>query len=515
MPQPPVRGATAAEKDSAAMKRALESTPTAPFHLTPWNDREALRTPLPKMEIEAPPPVARRPTPAENLQTPLTPTDDLLNPSNLLSTVNYYRRAFGLSQYWAEKPLLDKMVYRNKNQHRAATYFRKIVMVKRLLLRLQELNLPAVLAELLGHMNVPFKKMRAERRKANPASLPTKFALSKSMMCVTGAFALLTKLDSALVETYVSCRSTARETFFMTFCLTIMGACARLHLLGKKMLLQLRELYSKMHPFLAVCPGAPFPNSDCLPSELIMTMFESKLEGETISLDDLVKDGAMDFSVNFDDDDSDDSDEDGAGNGAKGIQPPQTTQEDFSLSDSFWSVAGTAKEDEGTNGEPLSSLKRKRPLVSEDTSSTQSQERSHDDEKAPGVKAAKKALSETANSAPTRRTTAQDTAGRQERSSLVKKPVVAAKPKSTGIKGDEMDDIFGLIEPKGKLPMAKPVPPASKAVVTATPKQTGVKGDEMDDIFGAIEPKGKLPKSKSVPPASKKTGRPIAKTKPK
>ncbi|CAG8576623.1 10730_t:CDS:2 [Acaulospora colombiana] len=65
------------------------------------------------------------------------------NFSQLSSFALYFQR----DELWEEMHLLERLFYKNKNQHKRAIYFRKIEEVRRIVNRLKEMKIGSLLSE--------------------------------------------------------------------------------------------------------------------------------------------------------------------------------------------------------------------------------------------------------------------------------------------------------------------------------------------------------------------------------
>ncbi|KAJ1550054.1 hypothetical protein HK405_001524, partial [Cladochytrium tenue] len=72
----------------------------------------------------------------------------------LLRAVAYARRALARPELAADAAVVDRLAYKNANQHRRAGYFRKLIETRRLLRRLAELQLDKLMLDVLAHMGV-------------------------------------------------------------------------------------------------------------------------------------------------------------------------------------------------------------------------------------------------------------------------------------------------------------------------------------------------------------------------
>ncbi|KAJ3091501.1 hypothetical protein HDU96_003049, partial [Phlyctochytrium bullatum] len=236
----------------------------------------------------------------------------------------------------AERSLLLRLHYKNKNQHTAAPHFRKLVQVKRLLQRLDDMRMDEavdrVLAEMTGTDAHGTNKKQIKRASAGgaaaavacmPSVSRTSFLLAKML----GAFAVVTKSPflfnpspsftnptphTAPLPLLAShFRAVASQTYFLPLALTSMAAYARLWVLAGSMLPSLEETYRKLRWSLAsirategtVAAVGGTSSSDALPERIEVVVVEAwednDLDGDRMDLDHLAAADSATFGVDL------------------------------------------------------------------------------------------------------------------------------------------------------------------------------------------------------------------------
>ncbi|KAI8824555.1 uncharacterized protein EV422DRAFT_504533 [Fimicolochytrium jonesii] len=176
------------------------------------------------------------------------------------------RRAFASKEFVNECVALDRLRYKNGNQHRSARYFRKLVMVRRLLRRFFEIDLEALIQKLLDDMH-PNKTKRHQGRWEH---LPPRANMAYLLLRLASAYRILTQLRPALLTCYTSFRALLTQTFFMPMSMIVMAACARLHLLTGTMMRELEACYNELAGWFGSMPPLPTdpPYAALLPATL-------------------------------------------------------------------------------------------------------------------------------------------------------------------------------------------------------------------------------------------------------
>ncbi|KAI8921391.1 hypothetical protein DFJ77DRAFT_162143 [Powellomyces hirtus] len=251
--------------------------------------------PVPRSALTAPAPAAS------------IPDDDL--PRQLHS----FRRSFSRKEYTQECIALDRLRYKNSNQHRSAPHFRKLLAVRRLLARVQACGLDKTLETLLADMHPNATK----RYQGRWEYLPARPALSFILIKLAGGHRLMTALLTALADTYNEFKKVAAQSYFMAVSIIAMAACARLHLMTRVRLRDVEECYGLLYAYMTRVPRVkgddqvdPFLDVE-LPSAINAETFGARKA--VLQESPGMKDADMESThqMDYDDAEGDDSNEDG------------------------------------------------------------------------------------------------------------------------------------------------------------------------------------------------------------
>ncbi|XP_068339301.1 uncharacterized protein [Pyrus communis] len=148
-----------------------------------------------------------------------------------------------LGQLQAETAILERMVYKNKNQHRRGSYFQYLMKVRRDLRLLQSTKLE----ELLGccfqsitgkrpkqklHLLESLKRRKCENGKHN------------FMERLLGAARLLSQMVEPMLKAAIEISMLLARSFFMGFSLTVLALLARLRVLVQQILLDVVSVFN-------------------------------------------------------------------------------------------------------------------------------------------------------------------------------------------------------------------------------------------------------------------------------
>ncbi|KAL6289767.1 hypothetical protein ACE6H2_007277 [Prunus campanulata] len=148
-----------------------------------------------------------------------------------------------LGQLQAESAILERMVYKNKNQHRRGSYFQYLMKVRRDLKLLQSTKLEEILGccfqSITGkrpkqkvHLLESLKRRKCESGKYN------------FMERLLGAVRLLSQMVEPMLKAAVEISTLLAQSFFMGFSLTILALLARLRVLVQQILLDVVSVFN-------------------------------------------------------------------------------------------------------------------------------------------------------------------------------------------------------------------------------------------------------------------------------
>ncbi|KAK7333573.1 hypothetical protein VNO80_30348 [Phaseolus coccineus] len=148
-----------------------------------------------------------------------------------------------LPQLQSERGILQRMVYKNKNQHRRSSYFQHLLKVRRDLRLLQSANLE----ELVTSCLLVIKGEKPRQRVIILESLKRRKCDGEKhnfMECLLGAARLLAEMVEPILKAASEVSVLFARSFFMGFSLTIMALLARLRVLVQQILLDVVSLFN-------------------------------------------------------------------------------------------------------------------------------------------------------------------------------------------------------------------------------------------------------------------------------
>ncbi|PHT43930.1 hypothetical protein CQW23_17955 [Capsicum baccatum] len=150
-----------------------------------------------------------------------------------------------LSQLQTDFAILDRLVYKNKNQHRRCSYFQYLLKVRRDLRLLQAANLEEVLSASFQVLYGKRPKQKVQlleslkRRKSNGG----KFNFLERLL---GVAHLLSQMVEPMLRAASEISTLLARSFFMGFSLTVLSLLARIRVLVQQMLLDVVCIYNKV-----------------------------------------------------------------------------------------------------------------------------------------------------------------------------------------------------------------------------------------------------------------------------
>ncbi|KAG6423819.1 hypothetical protein SASPL_114222 [Salvia splendens] len=171
-----------------------------------------------------------------------------------IKTVEQRLKSF-TSQLHTECGILERLVYKHKNQHRRSSYFQYILKVRRDLQLLKSLNLDEVLESSFLVINGDRPKQKVQlleglkRRKTNSG----KYNFLERLLGVTRLLSQIVEpllkaamypYSSQLLIVFVEISKLLARSFFMKFSLVVLAVLARVRVLVQQMLLDAVLLYN-------------------------------------------------------------------------------------------------------------------------------------------------------------------------------------------------------------------------------------------------------------------------------
>ncbi|ESW18406.1 hypothetical protein PHAVU_006G038300 [Phaseolus vulgaris] len=149
-----------------------------------------------------------------------------------------------LPQLQSERGILQRMVYKNKNQHRRSSYFQHLLKVRRDLRLLQSANLEDLVSTCL----LVIKGEKPRQRVIILESLKRRKCDGEKQHNFTdrllGAARLLAEMVEPILKAASEISVLFAQCFFMGFSLTIMALLARLRVLVQQILLDVVSLFN-------------------------------------------------------------------------------------------------------------------------------------------------------------------------------------------------------------------------------------------------------------------------------
>ncbi|KAI9020156.1 hypothetical protein CLU79DRAFT_755953 [Phycomyces nitens] len=170
-----------------------------------------------------------------------------------LARLNGFRVSFcQRKRFWIDVELLDKIQYRQRNQHRQFHRFRRAEEVRRILKRFKALAIDQVVTDIL---KVFWNAKTVEACEGNWNFIPTKEFAEYTMHRLIAATLLLDKLQIVLVDTYRDHSKLLKLEHFVSLGLTYMAIVSRLYTLAVTWTKQLEDCYTLLQRWHAAFPS--------------------------------------------------------------------------------------------------------------------------------------------------------------------------------------------------------------------------------------------------------------------
>lgn len=148
-----------------------------------------------------------------------------------------------ITQLYSEYGILDRMVYKNKNQHRRCSYFQYLLKVRRDLRLLQSARLEQILGYCFTVINEdkPAQKVHLleglKRKKIDMG----KYNFMERLL---GTAKLLSEMVEPMLKAAVEISTLLAQSFFMGFSVTILALLARIRVLVQQILLDVVSVFN-------------------------------------------------------------------------------------------------------------------------------------------------------------------------------------------------------------------------------------------------------------------------------
>ncbi|CAO2837590.1 unnamed protein product [Amaranthus hypochondriacus] len=150
-----------------------------------------------------------------------------------------------LCQLQAETGILDRIIYKNKNQHRRCSYFQYLLKVKRDLKLFHSIHMEELLDSCLNVITGRKAKQKAhlleslKRRKCDSSK-------SNFLDRLQGAARLLSEMVEPMLKAATEISTLLARSFFMGFSIMILALLGRLRVLVQQMLLDVVSVFNEV-----------------------------------------------------------------------------------------------------------------------------------------------------------------------------------------------------------------------------------------------------------------------------
>eukprot|EP00884_Botryococcus_braunii_P018163 jgi/Botrbrau1/502/Bobra.110_2s0132.1 len=162
-------------------------------------------------------------------------------------------------EFLMEVSIFQRLLYKNKFQHRGSGHYKHLWEVARLLKLFGELRLPEVIGQLDKQCGAPktsFARRGLSFVPTRQARVPSREAGLKLLVRLQGGGRLLQGLVPAIRKAAPLLGAQLEKGFFVPFCLTAFAILARLQVLAANLLLEVLRIYNEMLPVVACLPAS-------------------------------------------------------------------------------------------------------------------------------------------------------------------------------------------------------------------------------------------------------------------
>ncbi|RIA90700.1 hypothetical protein C1645_822997 [Glomus cerebriforme] len=168
---------------------------------------------------------------------------------------NYYQLSaqvftFHKNELWDEANILERLYYKNKNQHQRAGYFRKIIEVRKVLKRIKEMEINELMSEFMG----TFYSTKIGKIRSTWDQVPSQEMVIFIMNRLIGIVLLMNKALNIYSDAFNTFNILLRQTEFMSFALACLAILARLNILTRVILEEIKRCYGLLRNWVECFP---------------------------------------------------------------------------------------------------------------------------------------------------------------------------------------------------------------------------------------------------------------------
>ncbi|KAJ2742979.1 hypothetical protein GGI20_004085 [Coemansia sp. BCRC 34301] len=198
------------------------------------------------------------PVDKKRIENPVYRNVSKWNHTQSLSELTRLSATFQRAEVSHDRSLLNRLYYRNHNQHRSAIHFRHLSALRRGLCILDQSGLQSLILQLATSF-FPANAGKGSRKPALWQSLPCSHFVTAAAVRISRLLGLVDKLRDICETAYKSFAAQTAQSLFVPLALTVQAICARLHLvfgLWRDDLIAIYALLLQWLPCLPACPSS-------------------------------------------------------------------------------------------------------------------------------------------------------------------------------------------------------------------------------------------------------------------
>ncbi|KAJ2087963.1 hypothetical protein IW140_004311 [Coemansia sp. RSA 1813] len=160
-----------------------------------------------------------------------------------------------------DRRLLGRIFYRNWNQHKNSTYFRRLYELRRALRILEQVKLHELVEYIAQAFYIP-GTAKSGRKVSGWAALPCQHCMTAFAGRIAHVARLVSKIQAICCNVYIHFTAQVAQTLFMPLSLVIQGISSRLHMVLGIWHQDLIALYTALLRWLPSLPACPDSLSD-------------------------------------------------------------------------------------------------------------------------------------------------------------------------------------------------------------------------------------------------------------